>query len=127
MSINISGKNEKLWKNERQSRNGGTWFDYSISVSKKAQNGNYVNAYMKVKFSSKLTIPSELPNGAQMDFDGFLTPDVYTDRNGQEVKRTMIMVTDVKFHDVHGDDSYDSYNDYDGIDSFSQAEDDIPF
>ena len=127
MSINISGKNEKLWKNERQSRNGGTWFDYSIGVSRKAQNGNYVNAYMKVKFSSKLTIPNELPNGAQMDFEGFLTPDVYTDRNGQEVKRTMIMVTNVKFHDVHGDDGYDSYGDYDGIDSFSPADDDIPF
>ena len=125
MSINISGKNEKLWKNERQSRNGGTWFDYSISVSKKGQDGNYVNAYMKVKFSSKLTIPNELPNGAQMDFEGFLTPDVYTDRNGQEVKRTMIMVTNVKFHDIYGDDNTDDvYND---VDDMAQAADDIPF
>lgn len=125
MSINISGKNEKLWKNERQSRNGGTWFDYSIGVSKKGQDGNYVNAYIKVKFSSKLTIPNELPNGAQMDFEGFLTPDVYTDRNGQEVKRTMIMVTQVKFHDIYGDDNADDvYND---VDDMAQAVDDIPF
>ena len=119
MSININGKNEKLWKNERVGKNGGTWFDYSISVSKKAQDGNYVNSYMKVKFSSKLTIPNELPNGVQMDFEGFLTPDVYKDRSGQEVKRTMIMVTNVKFHDIHDDDSYD---DFDGIDSYEQAE-----
>ena len=124
MSINVSGKNEKLWKNERQSRNGGTWFDYSIGTSRKNPDGNYVNSYMKIKFSSKLTVPKDLPNGAQMDFEGFLTPDVYRDRNGQEVKRTMIMITKVNFHDVYGNDSYDEYAD---IDSFSQAEDDIPF
>ena len=129
MSINIVGKNEKLWKNERQSRNGGTWFDYSIGVSKKMQDGNYVNTYMKVKFSSKVVVPSELPNGAQMDFEGFLTCDTpYRDRNGQEVKRPMIMVTSAKFHDVHGDDEYYSENDdFIDIDSLAQAADDIPF
>ena len=125
MSIDVSGKNVKLWKNERQSRNGGTWFDYSIGIFKKAQDGKYVNAYVKCKFSSKLSVPNELPNGASMDFEGFLTPDVYKDRNGQEVKRDMIMITQVKFHDVYGDDG--GYDTYDGVDSFSQAEDDIPF
>ena len=127
MGINVSGSNVKLWKNERQGKNGNHWFDYSVGISKKAKDGNYVNSYVRVKFSSKLGIPEDIPNGAQMDFEGFLTPDVYPDRNGQEVKRDMIVITEAKFHDLYQNDDGYSGESYEGVDSFASAADDIPF
>lgn len=128
MSVDVTGKNVKLWINERPSRNGGTWPDYSIGISKRKQNGGYVNGYIKVRFGRDVVVPRELPNGASMDFSGYITLDVYTSKDGQEVKKDMIMITSAKFHDVYGDDSgYSSTADYGDVDSFEQADDDIPF
>lgn len=134
MSINVTGKSVKLWKKERPTRDGGTWNDYSVSVSKKDKDtGEYVNAYIKVRFGRDVVVPNEIPNGASMNFEGYLTPDIYNDKNGNLVKRDMIMITEVSFHDLYGSDhagvNYSSATDaYDDIaDSFSQAEDDIPF
>lgn len=131
MSLDVTGKNVRLWKNERSSKNGRTWNDYSIGVSKKKQSGGYVNGYIKVKFGRDVVVPDEIPNGAKMDFEGYISLDVYEDRNGQEVKKDMIMITRASFHDLYGDDdsrgNYTSTSDYGDIDSFEQAEDDIPF
>ena len=121
--INVKGESVKLWVNPREGRNGNTWNDYSVGISSKRQDGGYDNASIKVKFSSKLNVPKDIPNGTMIDFAGFVKPDIYKDRNGNEVKRDMYMITQVKFHDLYENNGPT----YDDIDSFSEAEDDIPF
>ena len=118
MSIDVTGKNVKLWKNERQGNNGNHWFEYSIGVSKKNKYGKYTNGYVRVKFGRDVVDPSEVPNGSNMNFSGYLTLDVYTNKQGEEVKRDMIMITEASFPDLALDDIPDS---------FAQADDDIPF
>lgn len=119
--MDVTGNNVKLWKNEHAKQDGSKWFDYSVGVSKKKQDGSYVNTYMKVKFGRDIFVPDELPNGTQVDFEGYLTVDHYTGREG-EVKKPMIMITSAKFHDLP-DTKRDGYD----ADGFSEAMDDIPF
>lgn len=114
MSINVEAKNVKLWKNEHEGRKG-KWYLYSISVSKKMKDGSYKNKGMKVY--PKDGLPSDLPNGATCDIEGFLTLDVWEGRDG-EVANPMIYANVIKFHD---------YESQDYGDSFAEAEEDVPF
>lgn len=114
MSIDVSAKNVKLWKNEHEGRKG-TWYSYSISASKRMQDGSYKNKGMKV--FTKNGIPAEVPNGAMCDIEGFITLDVWDGRDG-EVSNIAIYATEIKFHDHESQDYGDN---------FAQAEEDIPF
>lgn len=115
MSIDITGKNVKLWVNNVQTRDGRSFPTYNIGIGKKNKDGSFTNMYLKVRFGKDIHIPENIANGTQMDFDGFFTVDTYTNRNGEEVKTPAIFITNARFAD-----SYD-------IDGFSQAEADIPF
>ena len=114
MSINVECKNVKLWKNEHEGRKG-TFYTYSVSVSKKMKDGSYKNKGMKVY--PKDGLPNDIPNGAVCDIEGFMTLDVYESRNG-EVSNPMIYANSIKFHD------YEAQGDYD---SFEQLDEDVPF
>ena len=114
MSINVEAKNVKLWKNEHEGRKG-TWYTYSISVSKKMKDGSYKNKSMKVYPNGGL--PKDLPNGATCDIEGFLTLDIWEGRDG-EVANPMIFANTIKFRD---------YESQEYGDSFAEAEEDIPF
>ena len=114
MSINVEAKNVKLWKNEHEGRKG-KWYSYSISASKKMQDGSYKNKGMKV--FCKEGIPNEIPNGSMCDIKGFLTLDVYQGRDG-EVSNIAVYANEIKFHD---------YDSQDYGDSFEELDEDVPF
>ena len=113
MSINVECKNVKLWKNEHEGRKG-TFYTYSISVSKKQKDGSYKNKGMKVY--PKDGLPNDLPNGATCDIEGFLTLDIFQGRDG-EVMNPMIYANTIKFHDY----------DFDDVDGYEQLDAEIPF
>lgn len=112
--MDITAKNAKLWVNEHKKRDGGTWKEYSLGFSKKNEDGNYINASMRVRFSSKVDVPDDLDNGCILEsFSGFSSAEVFTDRTGAEIKRPMIVITSVP--------------QWENVDGFAQLEEDCPF
>lgn len=109
--IDIKGTNVKLWANKREGRNGA-WVQYSVSFSKK-DGEKYINKPVRVFFGKDIEIPEGAKNGATIDFEGFPTLDVYTDKEGNERKEVALFIRSIKWNDV--------------ADSFAQAEVDIPF
>ena len=63
MGANIEGKGRIFAKDM------GGWTSYSLGVSNKDQNGNYINAYQPVRFKKGINVP----NGTDIDFRGFAT------------------------------------------------------
>lgn len=124
--MNITGEDTRLWVNERQRADGSKWFDYSVGISKKTEDGHYVNTYMKVRFAKSVNIPTDLPNGTKMDYEGFITVDSYTDKEGNEVKRPMAMITKADFY-IEGQRPKTVEYSEDQIAGFSAAEEDVPF
>lgn len=121
--LNIRGVDEKLWVNEHEYQ-GGSFKTYAISVSSKDRNtGKWTNKAIKVKFSQKVSIPENLQSGDKFDFDGFLTLEKYTSREGAEVTSHIIMVTNASFNGMPL-----GYEEADvDADSFTSAEEDLPF
>ena len=113
--MEVSAKNAKIWRKDIAGRNG-TFYRYSVSISKKTQDGKYVNAYMPVVFSKKAEAPDEIPNGALCYFNGFMSVDSYTDREGITRNTPQIVVMSIEFDDPTI-----------GADGFEQAESDLPF
>lgn len=113
--MEVSARKAKIWRKDIEGRNG-TFYRYSVGVSKKTEDGNYVNAYIPVVFSRKSGAPEKISNGAVCDFSGFMSVESYTDREGNTRNNPQIVVMKVDFEDVT-----------EGVDSFDEAEDDIPF
>ncbi len=122
--MNVSGENTRVWINERQKRDGGKWNDYSIGVSKKKEDDSYVTVYFKARFTKDVRLPDPMPNGIKMDYDGFMSVDDYPDKDGNIVKRPLVVVTRAEFETALPDRA--KFADTE-TDSFSAAEDDIPF
>lgn len=122
--MDVRGEGVRVWVNERQRKDGGTWSDYSIGISKKRQDDTYATAYVKCRFTKDVRLPDVFPNGMKMDYEGFLSVDEYTDKDGKEVKRPMIVVTKADFETALPDRS--KFADVE-TDSFNAAEEDIPF
>lgn len=123
--MDVKGEDVRLWVNEHKKQDGETWYDYSVGVSKKDQDGSYTTTYLKVRFVRAVHIPENLPNGVNMDFEGFLSVDKYTDRNGVEVKKPFIMVTKADF-DIMPEPAAERYTDEE-VSRFGSTEDDVPF
>jgi hypothetical protein len=116
--MDINGKGVKVWVNEHTKRDGGKWYDYNVSVNKKLpESGEYKSAYVKVRFGRDVYVPEKLPNGAKMDFEGYLTVDFFVDKDGREVKKPMIMVTTAKFPELYDE----------AADDYAEVDDSIPF
>lgn len=109
--MNVSEKKAKIWRKDIEGKNG-TFYRYSVSVSRKTQEGKWVNAYIPVVFSKKADAPEKIENGAVCSFEGFVSVDTYKDKDGVERNVPQIVIMSVTF---------------DGEDSFSQMEEDIPF
>ena len=108
--MEVSAKNAKIWRKDIEGKNG-TFYRYSVSVSKKTQDGKYVNAYIPVVFSKKSDAPEKIDNGALCDFEGFMSVESYTDREGVTRNTPQIVIMSALFE----------------VDGFEQAEDEIPF
>ena len=113
--MDVSAKNAKIWRKDIEGKNG-TFHKYSVSVSKKTQDGKYVNAYIPVVFSKRAEAPEEIPNGAMCDFDGFMSVESYTDKDGNTRNTPQIVVMNIEFDDPTI-----------GADGFSKAEEELPF
>lgn len=130
--LNITGNDVKLWLDEHQGKNG-TFYTYSISVSKKdAETNSWINKTIKVFFAKAVQLPSNLRNGDMFSFEGFPTVDTYINKDGNEVRNIAIVIT--KAHFGYADENTEQPNDREWAmedevlaDSFEQAEEDIPF
>ena len=112
--MEVSAKKAKIWRKDIEGKNG-TFHKYTVGISKKTQDGKFVNAYMPVVFSRKAEAPDEIPNGALCDFEGFMSVESYTDRDGNARNTPQIVIMSVEF-----DDPTIGTN-------FEEAESDLPF
>jgi hypothetical protein len=108
--MNVSEKKAKIWRKDYQGKNG-EFYRYSVSVSKKNEDGKYVNAYIPIRFSKKADAPEKIENGAVCSFEGFMSVESFKDKDGNERNQPMIVVMSAQFEG----------------DSFEQMEEDIPF
>lgn len=116
--MDVSGSKAKVWVNEHQKRDGGKWYDYNVGIGKKKQDGSYVNMYIRVKFAKELELPEDIPNGTMMEnYEGYMTIDDYTSREGETVKRPLVIITKANFPEL----------DADIPDSYEQLDEDMPF
>lgn len=108
--MEVTARKAKLWRKDIQGKNG-TFHKYTVSVSKKTQDGKWVNAYIPVIFSKKADAPEKIENGALCSFEGFMSVESYTDRDGNTRNSPQIVITSALFEG----------------DGFEQAEAEIPF
>ena len=113
--MEVRAERAKLWRKDIEGKNG-TFYKYSVSISKKTQDGKWVNAYVPVVFSKKADAPERITNGALCNFEGFMSVESYTDREGNTRNTPQIVIMKVEFDDPT-----------EGADSFEQAMDEIPF
>lgn len=116
--MNISEKGVKVWRKDIEGRNG-TFYRYSVGISKKREDGSYINKYMPIRFAQRANMPEKIENGAKIDFNGFLSVDERPDRDGNTITEYIIVAMNASL--VDGSDPTG------GVDSFEAAEDDIPF
>lgn len=113
MSQNWTGENVKLWINPHERQDGTTWFTYAISVGRKDITGSYVYKSVKAVMGKDIRL-DRYSNGDFVDFSGFPTIDMYTDRSGNERQEIAVFITSMNPHGAE-------------VDSFEEADDDIPF
>ena len=116
--MNVSDKGAKIWRKDIESKNG-TFYRYSVSVSKKREDGSYASVYVPIIFAKKANMPEKITNGAKCDYSGFLSVDEYTDKEGKSVRAIQIIAMNARLTDA--DDPTED------VDSFEQLETDIPF
>ena len=114
--MDVSERNARIWRKDIEGKNG-MFHAYSTSISSKNQDGSYSRAYMDVKFSRRSGAPEKISNGAKCDFRGFMTVGSYTDKEGKERTKPVIMIMECAFENDPEDMG----------DSFAQADEDIPF
>lgn len=107
---NVIFKEQKIWRKDFDDRPA-----YSINLSTRLEDGSYKNAYITIRFAKSAEAPEKISNGTIADFSGFLT----STKSGQP----MIMVTSLNIKD----DDLPSAEGIEGVDSFEQAETEIPF
>lgn len=112
--MDVKGKGVKVWRKEIEGKNG-TFYRYSVSVSSKREDGSYANKYMPIKFAKNANMPEKISNGAKVDFSGFLS----VEERGDSIKEFAIIAMNASL--VDGGDPTE------GVDSFAEAETDIPF
>lgn len=112
--MEVRAERAKLWRKDIEGKNG-TFYKYSVGISRK-QDGKWVNAYVPVVFSKKADAPERITNGALCNFEGFMSVESYTDREGNTRNTPQIVIMKVEFDDPT-----------EGADGFEQAESEIPF
>lgn len=123
--MNVSEKHARIWRNDKQTKDGRTSYKYRTSVSSKNSDGSFSRAYIDVKFAKRSGAPEKIVNGAQCDFNGFITVDSYKDKEGKEHTRPLIMIMEAVF-DTDPED-LDDVDPADKAAGFEQTEIPIPF
>ena len=121
---NIDGKNVKVWANEREGRNGA-WTEYVVGISRKNQDGTFTNKYLRLMTGAKTNKPNEIPHGSFIDFKGWLTV-IDNRRDAEGEPEIAIYATDIWLSDRKNQRTQ-SVPQNSMPDSFSEADDDIPF
>ena len=116
--MNISEKGARVWRKDIEGRNG-TFYRYSVSINKKREDGSYARKYMPIRFAQRANMPEKIENGAKVDFSGFLSVEERPDKDGNTVTEFVIIAMNASL--VDGGDPTQ------GVDSFAEAETDIPF
>lgn len=116
--MNVSEKNARVWRKDIEGKRG-TFYRYSVGVSKKLEDGSYLTSYMPIIFAKNAHMPEKIENGAKCDFSGFLSVDSYPDKEGHEVKQIVIIA--MKATLTEADDPTED------VDSFESIEEEIPF
>ncbi len=116
--MNISEKGVKIWRKDVEGRNG-TFYRYSVGISKKREDGSYANKYMPIRFAKRANMPEKISNGAKCDFSGFLSVEERPDKDGNTITEFVIIAMNATLTD--GDDPTE------GADSFEQLQEDFPF
>lgn len=109
--IDVKADKAKIWRKDFQGKNG-EFYKYTTSVSRKNDDGGYVNTYIPIRFSRKCEAPEKIANGATCSFEGFISVESYKDKDGNERNQPIIVAMSVKFEEE---------------DSFEQMEEEIPF
>lgn len=116
--MDVSAKGAKVWRKDIEGRNG-TFYRYTVSVSSKREDGSWASKYMPIRFAKKANMPEKIENGVKVDFSGFLSVDERPDKEGNTMSEFTIIAMRARLTDG-GDPS-------EGVDSFAEAETDIPF
>lgn len=121
MGIRISTdyKGIKVWRSDR-----GEKPSYAVQVSRK-EGDSWINDYQKVRFKGG----ADIPNGTNIYIrDAFPTLETWV-KDGQEHKRIVWMIMDYAFDGMteKPKQTYIEMPEPDMPDSFSAAEDEIPF
>ncbi len=109
--MDVGEKKAKIWRKDHEGKNG-PWYSYTVSISRKNDDGSYTNSYLPIRFTKRSGAPEKIENGAVCSIEGFMSVDSYKDKDGKEHNTPQIIVM-----------SYEP----DGADSFTEAEEDIPF
>lgn len=118
--LDIIGKNVKVWVNEHEGRNG-KFQTYTVSISRKDAEGKYINKPVKFYIGKTAWKPDWVTNGSVIDFKGFPTLDIYTDKEGNERKEVAIYASEIIW------DRQTTEWGKPSEDSFEEAEEEIPF
>ena len=114
--MNVSEKNARIWRKDFEGKNGA-YYRYTVGIRSKNMDSTFTTYYMPIKFSKKSGAPEKISNGAVCDFEGFLTSDSYTSKDGKEVTFPQIIVMNAHFE---GDAE-------DIGDSFAELDMEMPF
>lgn len=117
IKIQTDNKPVKVWRSDR-----GQYPSYAIQVSKK-EGDAWVNDYQKVRFRGS----PDIPNGTEIRIsDGFPTLETWV-KDGVEHKRIVWVLMDYSYPGMteKPKQTYVEMPDY--PDSFSAAEEDLPF
>lgn len=120
--INVDAENTRLWVNAHERPDGSRWYTYNISSSSKNEAGDYVNKSLKVKMTKDVKLPEDLANGETADIRGFLSNETFMDKNGEKRIEHIFVAKEVDFPNRRA-----PQKPQEPADSFSAAEDDIPF
>lgn len=133
MSMNVQGDKARLWVNVHGLRDGRKFNTYSIGLSKKREDGTYMNSSIRAIFAKRVDVPEDVKNGEFIAYEGFMSVEEWKDRTGKNVTSPLVIITKADFID-RATDEYNPVNDpsveipIDYMpDSFEYAEDEIPF
>lgn len=117
IKIQTDNKPVKVWRSDR-----GQYPSYAIQVSKK-EGDAWVNDYQKVRFRGS----PDIPNGTEIRIsDGFPTLETWV-KDGVEHKRIVWVLMDYSYPGMTEKPKQTFVEMPDYPDSFSVAEEDLPF
>lgn len=117
IKIQTDNKPVKVWRSDR-----GQYPSYAIQISKK-EGDAWVNDYQKVRFRGS----PDIPNGTEIRIsDGFPTLETWV-KDGVEHKRIVWVLMDYSYPGMTEKPKQTFVEMPDYPDSFSAAEEDLPF